>query len=131
MRFHTEGSNKETTMARIGGTGTYRAPEVAVMSSKHVTQKYDLWSLGCVFLESISCHLVGYNATRGKHFQGSDGRECQSFGVARFMEDPIEWGYPEDKYFLYKPGLQEAEVKESVRQVGNNRTLPRFNVGKH
>lgn len=121
VRFHAEGSNKETTMARIGGTVTYRAPEVVVMSGKHVSQKYDVWSLGCVFLDFISCHLVGYNATRGNHFQRDDGREYQSFGAARLMEDPIEWGYPEDKYFLHKPGFVEAEVKSSVRLVGNKR----------
>lgn len=131
MRFHAEGSNRETTMARIGGTGTYRAPEVTVMAGKHVSQKYDVWSLGCVFLEFISCHLVGYSATRGHHFQGDDGRDCQSFGVLRFMEDPIEWGYPEDKYFLYRPGLQEAEVKKSVRNVGNERKPSIFNVKIH
>lgn len=115
-------------MARIGGTGTYRAPEVAAMSGRHVSQKYDVWSLGCVFLEFISCHLVGYNATRGYYFQGDDGWDCQSFSVIRFMEDPIEWGFPEDKYFLYKPGLQEAEVKESVRQVGNKGKPSDFDV---
>lgn len=121
MRFHAEGSDEETTMGRIGGTGTYRAPEVAFMSGKHVSQKYDLWSLGCVFLEFISCHLVGYDATRGNHFRGHDGLDYQSFGATRLMEDTIESGYPEDKYFLYKPGLKEAEVKKSVTQVSYTR----------
>ncbi|KAG8160736.1 hypothetical protein KVR01_009000 [Diaporthe batatas] len=116
MRFHAEGSNEATTIGRIGGTRTYRAPEVTFMSGKRVSQKYDVWSLGCVFLVFISCHLVGYDATRKEYFRGDDGRDYQSFDTVRFMEDFIELGAREDKYFLYKPGLQEAEVKSSVRQ---------------
>lgn len=117
MRFHAEGSNTETTMKRIGGTMTYRAPEVAVTCGNHVSQEYDVWSLGCVFLEFISCHLIGYDATRGRHFKGDDGRDRQSFDTVRLIEDNCESGYYENKFFLYNPGMQEAKVKKSVIQV--------------
>lgn len=115
MRFHAEGSNTETTMKSIGGTRTYRAPEVAVTFGKHVSQGYDVWSLGCVFLEFISCHLVGYDATRGQHFEDGDGRDHLSFYITRRDEDICKSGYYEDKFFLYNPGMKEAEVKESVK----------------
>lgn len=89
MRFHADGSNKETTMRRIGGTRTYRAPEAVVMSSGHVTQIYDVWSLDCVFLEfhQLSTHWVRGHARsilqarrwaiQSKFRHGpSDGRLC-------------------------------------------------------
>lgn len=114
MRFHAEGSNKDTTTGRIGCTRTYRAPEVMLM--QRVSQKYDVWSLGCVFLEFISCYLVGYEATRGVSFKGIDGRDYQSFDTVRLEEDYIDPGIPEDKYFLYKPGVHKVEVKTSVRK---------------
>lgn len=117
MRFHAEGSNTETTMERIGGTITYRAPEVAVTFNKHVSQGYDVWSLGCVFLEFISCHLIGYNATRGQHFVGDDGRDYQSFDTVRLVEDCSKSGYRENKFFFHNEVSQEAEVKQSVRLV--------------
>ena len=33
------------------------------------------------------------------------------------MEDYVTSPFPEDKYFLHKPGSQEAETKKSVTQV--------------
>lgn len=117
MRFHAEGSNTETTMKRIGGTSTYRAPEVVEMFDKHVSQGYDVWSLGCVFLEFISCHLIGYDATRGQHFEGDDGRTYQSFNTIRLREDVSKSGYPENRFFLYSRTMQEAEIKASVTLV--------------
>lgn len=118
MRFHDEGSNTETTVGRLGGTLTYRAPEVTVTRyAKYASQKYDVWSLGCVFLEFISCHLLSYDATCGEHFAGHDGQDYQSFVTARLMEDYAQFGHREAKYFLYRPGMKEAKVKKSVRQV--------------
>lgn len=116
MRFHAIGSNEETTMRRIAITSTYCAPEVEVTSGKHVSQKYDVWSLGCVFLEFISCHLLGYDATLGLYFRGHDDRDHKSFHQCR-LDEHSSPGSPENKYFNYKPGMQEAKVKETVRQV--------------
>lgn len=117
MRFHEKGKKQETTMDRISGTRTYRAPEVEVMSHHHVSQMYDVWSLGCVFLEFISCHLAGYDATRNSFFTGSDGQRYQSFRTTREMDDAQRLGYFDDKFFFYTPGTAKAQVKESVGQV--------------
>lgn len=117
MRFHEKDSNQETTMDRISGTKTYRAPEVEVKSRHHVSQMYDGWSLGCVFLEMISCYLVGYEATRGQAFKGADGQNYQSFHTIREMNSVAATGYLDDKYFLYMPGEPEAEIKKSVEHV--------------
>lgn len=117
MRFHTKGSNQETTMDRISGTKTYRAPEVEVKSHHHVSQGYDVWSLGCVFLEMISCYLVGYKATYERAFKGADGQNYQSFQTVREMNSVAAIGYLDEKYFLYMPGKPEAELKKSVEYV--------------
>lgn len=120
MRFHVEGSNKDTTMGRIGGTRTYHAPEVAFMSGRHVSQKYDIWSLGCVFLEFISCHLVGYKATRGQFFKSDGDHLYESFYATRRKEDVIESRWLEDnacKFYLYDPRSHKAKVKSSVKNV--------------
>lgn len=120
MRFHVEGSNKDTTMGRIGGTRTYHAPEVAFMSGRHVSQKYDIWSLGCVFLEFISCHLVGYKATRGQFFKSDGDHLYESFYATRRKEDVIESRWLEDnacKFYLYDPRSHKAKVKNSVENV--------------
>lgn len=122
MRFHNQGRNTATTMGSLGGTMTYRAPEVTVMSDKHASQKYDVWSLGCVFLEFVSCHLLGYNATRGECFQGRDDRYYKSF-VAWRLEEDIRYKYHEDRFFLYRPGMKKAKVKESVKQVSQESTI--------
>lgn len=124
MRFHAEGSSNCTTLRDIGGTHTYRAPETDVSPMKHVSPQYDVWSLGCVFLEFISCYLLGYDATRGNHFSTVDGRNHLSFKVMRQMDDDNERTFLGDKYFNRSrkdyPDNREtlgAEVKTSVGQV--------------
>ncbi|KAG8168310.1 hypothetical protein KVR01_003999 [Diaporthe batatas] len=124
MRFHEQGSKTETLVHSVGRTRTYRAPELdAVLSHNiRISQKYDVWSLGCVFLEFISCHLVGYNATRGayderqerheNYFEGDDGQRYETFDTTRVVEDRKVIGGFEDKYFVSKEKV--ATVKESV-----------------
>ncbi|KAK2051809.1 kinase domain-containing protein [Colletotrichum caudatum] len=40
-----------------GFTGTYRAPEIDL--GDHISSKYDIWSVGCVFLEFCVWYLLG------------------------------------------------------------------------
>lgn len=121
MRFHAQGSKTDTHVDSVGRTRTYRAPELDAFPSldSRVSQKYDVWSLGCVFLEFISCHLVGYKATRGdeKHFDGDPGQGYETFNTTRVVEDFTAGGGVEDKYFIHKRGKHVAEVKESAKNV--------------
>lgn len=121
MRFHAQGSETDTLVDSVGRTRTYRAPELDVVPSpdSRVSQKYDVWSLGCVFLEFVSCHLVGYKATRGddKHFDGDSGQGYETFDTTRVVEDFTAGGWFEDKYFIHKRGQKVAEVKKSVKDV--------------
>ena len=55
-RYHTEWT--KSLVSRIDGcTATYRAPEVDMRRS--ISQRYDIWSLGCVFLEFCVWYLQG------------------------------------------------------------------------
>lgn len=120
MRFHTQGANDETTLRDIGGTQTYRAPETDVWPRRHVSQKYDIWSLGCVFLEFISCYILGYEATHGEYF-GATNRQDQNFRRMRQMDDYNEWNFSEDKYFIRsREHAFEAQVKNSVKVVSRH-----------
>ncbi|KAH7018990.1 hypothetical protein EDB80DRAFT_699630 [Ilyonectria destructans] len=51
-----------------GYTGTYEPPDRQL--DDEVTQKYDTWSLGCVFLEFVSWFLLGYEG--GKQVLSDD-----------------------------------------------------------
>ncbi|KAL1877485.1 hypothetical protein Daus18300_002472 [Diaporthe australafricana] len=124
MRFHAEGANEETTLRDIGGTQTYRAPEKDIRPRGHVSPEYDVWSLGCVFLEFASCYLLGHQATYGERFMAADGQHFHSFKSVRQMDDYKEWMFPEDKYFVLSreksaDGQERfvAEIKISVKQM--------------
>lgn len=63
---------------RRGGTETYGAPELRYHSLGHrLTSAYDIWSLGCVFLE-FSCWLIG----------GME--EVQTFKKSRYVTPTLE-----------------------------------------
>lgn len=119
VRFHAQGSNTETTVNRIGWSHTYRAPEKDSMPDKPVTQKYDVWSLGCVYLNFVSCYLVGYAATHGRYFKGDNDLYYQSFATTRQIEELIDddRSVPTDKYFRYIAKMYQPEVKTSVQDV--------------
>ncbi|ETS88089.1 hypothetical protein PFICI_01917 [Pestalotiopsis fici W106-1] len=55
--FHSLESRKRFQPA--GFSATYRAPECDL--DRHISQKYDMWSLGCVLLEHLTWYLLGYD----------------------------------------------------------------------
>ncbi|KAJ9144608.1 Kinase-like protein [Pleurostoma richardsiae] len=58
-RFHSKESRSRA--AHIGGTDTYRAPEAEF---RPISRVYDVWALGCLFLEFITWYLTGYNGVQ-------------------------------------------------------------------
>jgi serine/threonine protein kinase len=68
------------------GTPNYRAPEATATGK--TSRPYDLWSLGCVFLEILVWYLDGYAALQDFR----DKRECQ-----------VTPGGREDEGFYYMP----------------------------
>ncbi|ETS77779.1 hypothetical protein PFICI_09841 [Pestalotiopsis fici W106-1] len=94
-----------------GFSRTYRAPEIHMMDQMNgLSLKYDIWGLGCTYLEMI-CWL----------FLGREGVE--DFATSRVNEDRgIESGYQikEDKYFVDgsdSPLHPDFAVKKCVTEL--------------
>ncbi|KAK7920092.1 kinase-like domain-containing protein [Apiospora marii] len=106
--FHSSAANTELTTANnVGRSPTYRPPEVDLGNGK-VQQKYDIWSLGCLYLEFISWFLLGYEETRGNG--------PNSFSEHRIKKDNAH----EDKFFIIlnggpDGGSYKAVVKQEVK----------------
>ncbi|KAI8623796.1 hypothetical protein F5Y19DRAFT_346491 [Xylariaceae sp. FL1651] len=105
-RFHSAQSISNVPPDKVGGLSrTYRAPEFDLNAT--ISQAYDMWSLGCLYLELISWFLLGFE----------DGPK--EFAYLRGEDDiptpglpPIP-NYTEDKFFNIINN--EPVVKDSVR----------------
>ena len=60
-RFHRFGSKSKDDPRTVGGSATYIPPEM-VLPKARITRAYDIWSLGCVFLEFVTWMVEGYDA---------------------------------------------------------------------
>ena len=114
-RFHRFESRSVQDPKTISGSPTYSPPEIAL--GKPVSRAYDIWSLGCIFLEFITWLLEG-------------SRGLKDFDAARMLlaEDKII----DDIYFTLKTPTDrpnappEAEVREGVlKWIGRLRQNPR------
>lgn len=61
-RFHGFGSKSRDDPRKTAGSATYVPPEIALDIS--ISRAYDIWSLGCVFLEFVTWMLHGYGAVK-------------------------------------------------------------------
>ncbi|KAF2972321.1 hypothetical protein GQX73_g1230 [Xylaria multiplex] len=102
--FHSSATKSLVRHTFIGGyTWPYRAPEIDDRWQS-ICPKYDIWSLGCVFLEFCTWWLLGID------------------GVEEFvgfrLDEPSEAYVAEDNYFTAKPLKEgfEAVVKPSVKE---------------
>ncbi|RYP05076.1 hypothetical protein DL765_009955 [Monosporascus sp. GIB2] len=93
--------------AKLPCTPTYRAPEyeLAPMGGR-VSRSYDIWSLGCVYLEFITWYLEGWNGVE----EFRQERHAHVKDDAFFITDP-------DGKFSLNPSvtqqLEELKVKAS------------------
>lgn len=105
--------NTEKTKTRpriVPNTLTYCPPECDVEPSI-ISQTYDIWSLGCVYLEFL-CWLLG---GKGK---------VKQFSTTRLTPDASQLGnLPSDIFFEVTrevtPGVKDIRVKLQVAQVGS------------
>ncbi|KAF3004728.1 hypothetical protein E8E14_008792 [Neopestalotiopsis sp. 37M] len=109
--FHSLESRKRFLPA--GLSATYRAPECDL--DRHISQKYDMWSLGCVLLEHLTWYLLGYE------------------GVLSFNQQRMQESQPtfkEDNFFSITQDLSSlqgggATIKKCVHEQFNVlRSLP-------
>lgn len=100
--FHSLESRKRFLPAGI--SATYRAPECDL--DKHISQKYDMWSLGCVLLEHLTWYLLG-----------SEG--VDAFGQKRLEES--QSAFKEDNFFSIQDPYSlhggGATIKRCVHDV--------------
>ncbi|OTA87084.1 hypothetical protein M434DRAFT_375961 [Hypoxylon sp. CO27-5] len=112
-RFHTSSSVSNIAADRVGGLSrTYRPPEYDM--KLFISQAYDMWSLGCVFLEFISWFLTGYSNTR------------LTFTRARLADDISDHNVPEDKFFNIHGNVPvvKPSVKNWIHKLRTQNTCP-------
>ncbi|KAF6818652.1 protein kinase domain-containing protein [Colletotrichum plurivorum] len=114
-RYHSS-LTKSRVKGVDGWTGTYRAPEIDL--SNPISARYDIWSLGCVFLEFCIWYLLGYD-------------DVENFRRARNLDrgsddaDDIE--EPDHSYFVtwqMPRGGKRAELHPAVQKRHYNDPCP-------
>ncbi|WAO87251.1 Protein kinase domain-containing protein [Fusarium falciforme] len=114
MRFHSMDTVNHTEAGKVGFSETYYPPEVDTGPGTIVSQKYDIWTLGCVYLEFITWYLIGYDAIREDYFTDPEGKRLESFTLLRSKNDK-KHGVPTNRFFTQADG-SGAKVKDSVKE---------------
>jgi len=63
-RFHHRQSRSNISPVGMGNSPTYRAPEFD-MPDGLLSRSYDIWALGCLYLEFITWYFLGWNGVTG------------------------------------------------------------------
>jgi hypothetical protein len=117
-RYHSRLTRSLIPHTQLDGcTWNYRPPEMD-LAGQNISQKYDIWSLGCVFLEFCIWYLGGMEA-------------LWDFEAQRVKEDESPFGHrvEEDKFFNLrkdeKGHVTTGELKPVVRKVRASSQLSR------
>lgn len=110
-QFNSADSRSKVPQETVpGATGTYKAPELDL--DEDISPRYDIWSLGCVFLEFLSWFLLGNDQTE------------DDFARARLDDEKRHNSvYASDRFYgliqsATNPQVNvDAEVKQSVVEV--------------
>ncbi|KAF9873489.1 putative protein kinase domain-containing protein [Colletotrichum karsti] len=106
-RYHSS-LTKSRVMRVDGYTGTYRAPEIDL--GNPISAKYDIWSLGCVFLEFCIWFLLGYDDV--ENFQ-------RDRNLNRLSDDEDDIEEPDHSYFVTSQmphGGKRAKLHPAVQK---------------
>lgn len=114
VEFSTQRAPQGRRRGSIANSPSYRAPETDLPYDDgmiRVSSSYDIWALGCVFLEFVTWWFGGWKLVEG-------------FRLKRCLLDPVWYGpaareeevYFSDTFFTIIKG-HSAEVKESVSKV--------------
>ncbi|KAH7380993.1 kinase-like domain-containing protein [Cadophora sp. MPI-SDFR-AT-0126] len=106
MSFHHKETKSRLNPANLARSHTYRPPEFDVR--KKVSQKCDMWSLGCVLLEFFHWYLLGWEGV-------------YNFGTERAKDGPLQMRL--DDFF------NGTRDKEAFPQLRNHPRATRFVVG--
>lgn len=109
-RYHSLESRSKVPWAGVDGhTPEYRPPEADIQ--QNIGYKYDIWSLGCVFLQTCIWYIEGLDSVREflerRHLESETGNPY----------------YKEDNFFNIvegPDGRRVGKVKPAIKQVGGN-----------
>jgi serine/threonine protein kinase len=109
-RFHGRASRSQVDPRTIASTPTYEPPEIAL--NLKVSRAYDIWSLGCLYLEYITWRLGGYKL-------------LEAFGNSRLTTSKDGAIY--DKFYTLKDGA----IHDKIYTLKDSSQLPTrvINVG--
>lgn len=102
--FHRKESKSAVNPETLGRSHTYRPPEYDVL--KEVSQKCDIWSLGCVLLEFLHWYLFGWKGV--EKFQSS--RMADGDNPDMSLDDYFN-------FFEYDSSQKGTRLKKSVQDV--------------
>ncbi|MCJ1475517.1 hypothetical protein MMC13_004180 [Lambiella insularis] len=94
------------------GTLTYEAPD-ATVNGGAISRKYDIWSLGCVFLELLNWAIYDYEAVE----RFTDERDAR-----RFPDSKTDIIYDDGFWFMKdgSPPLRRQAVEENIHRLRDN-----------
>jgi serine/threonine protein kinase len=73
-RIHDQATQLRSKTRLAGGeTIVYAAPEIELYPDRVISRRYDIWSLGCIYLEFVIWLLYGFEELE-RFRQGIDGR---------------------------------------------------------
>jgi serine/threonine protein kinase len=101
-RFHGRDSRSGISPSKVVSSPTYEPPECKL--HKPVSRSYDIWSLGCLFLEFVTWLLKG---------------SAEINGFADFRGRLSSIGINEDNFFTVTNNGSEAVVREKVTEWVN------------
>lgn len=98
--FHGRNSRSGLNANKIAISSTYRAPEYETVGQ--ISQAYDIWTLGCLYLEMATWYLCGYKAA------------YNDFSDERLKSESVDAQVREDTFYQRVDGEGGAAVKQTV-----------------
>ncbi|ORY06763.1 hypothetical protein BCR34DRAFT_590512 [Clohesyomyces aquaticus] len=93
-------------VAHGGGTDAYAPPEIDNLEEQF-RRRYDVWSLGCIFLEVTTFLILGYDGLKGcVDFEGLDQARREKDGWSR--------GPPDARFFYRTEKGGQYRVKQAI-----------------
>lgn len=116
--FHSELTTKVFPDKVRGLTQSYAAPEYD--TGPHVSRPYDIWSLGCIFIEFVTWILLGFE---GVERFTSKRMKDRSFNNKFHLDDFYRLSEGMLGWRMFRRRREDnAVVKQSVRKVGRLRS---------
>ncbi|KAI1108977.1 kinase-like domain-containing protein [Nemania sp. NC0429] len=102
--FHTLYSRSNLRKSRIATSASYRPPECDMIDGR-ISRSYDIWTMGCLYLEFIAWLLGGWELVR-------DFTIARATQVATPSLDQLDYSF-----FESVESGKTARVKEQVKEV--------------